>query len=133
MIGGGYVGLVTAACLAELGHLTTCVESEPSRFSVLSKGGIPIYEIGLKDLIKKNRRQSRINFSNRHHDLQNVEVIFLAVGTPPLEDGSADTTQLFKAVCDVLEATAQEIIFIVKSTVPVGTNRQLEAFTKENF
>lgn len=133
VVGGGYVGLVTAACLAELGHFVTCVETDPSRYATLSNGEIPIYEPGLKELVEKNRKRSGINFFDRHESLSDTKIVFLAVGTPPMKNGGADTSQLFQAISDVMQKTTEEIIFVVKSTVPVGTNRKIAAFVDEHF
>ncbi len=91
VVGAGYVGLVTAACLADLGHRVTCVDHDPARVLLLRSGGIPIHEPGLETTVQRATEANRLRFSTRLQPaMANADVVFIAVGTPPQEDGSAD-------------------------------------------
>jgi UDPglucose 6-dehydrogenase len=126
VIGTGYVGLVTGACFAEFGVAVTCIDKDEKKIRALKKGIIPFYEPGLEGLVKKNIRNGRLKFSTRIQDaVDSSLVIFIAVGTPPRGDGSADMKYV--------EAVAEEIagrisgykVIVTKSTVPVGTGARL--------
>jgi len=126
VIGTGYVGLVTGACFAEFGVSVTCVDKDEKKIRSLRKGAIPFYEPGLEDLVKKNIKNGRLRFSTKIHDaVDSSLVIFIAVGTPPRGDGSAD----MRYVEDVASEIAQNIrgykVIVTKSTVPVGTGARL--------
>ena len=126
VIGSGYVGLVTGACFAEFGVAVTCVDKDEKKINALKKGEIPFYEPGLTDLVKKNIKNGRLKFSSRIQDaVDPCLVIFIAVGTPPRGDGSAD----MRYVETVAEEIAQNIrgykVIVTKSTVPVGTGTRL--------
>ncbi len=126
IIGTGYVGLVTGACFAEFGVFVTCIDKDAKKIRSLKKGDIPFYEPGLEDLIRKNLKNGRLKFSTKMHDaLDSSLVIFIAVGTPPRGDGSAD----MRYVEDVASEIAQNIkgykVIVMKSTVPVGTGARL--------
>jgi len=135
MIGVGYVGLVTGACFAEIGHEVVCVDTNPDKIRQLSEGETPFYEHGLKDMIRANREAGRISFTIDIAEAvaQNCAFYFIAVGTPAhLEDGGADVSHVYSAA----EAAAKAIkargglngsfpVFVVKSTVPVGTSREI--------
>ena len=133
VIGSGYVGLVTGACFAEFGVDVTCVDVDADKIKRLTKGESPIYEPGLEQLIKKNLEAGRLRFTT---DIEAASkqalVIFIAVGTPPLPDGSADLT----FVDDVVKALAQYIdsykVIVTKSTVPVGTGKRITRLIKEH-
>jgi UDPglucose 6-dehydrogenase len=127
VVGAGYVGLVTAACLAELGNQVAVVDRDYGRITLLQAGSVPIYEPGLDELVRRNIDAGRLAFSGSlPHAMKDAQVIFIAVGTPPFEDGSADVRQV--------EAVAREIgvhlhdfkIVVTKSTVPVGTAALVE-------
>src|ERR1700753_2523377 len=122
VIGTGYVGLVTGACFAEFGVNVTCVDVDSEKIERLDRGEIPIYEPGLDQIVSKNTQAGRARFTT---DLQSaVEqslVIFLAVGTPPKEDGSADLSFIEAAACDVARHMNGYKVVVTKSTVPVGT------------
>src|SRR5882672_11296132 len=91
VVGCGYVGLVTGACLAEIGHHVTCIDSDLKKITMLKRGHIPIYEEGLDRLVKKNVKSRRLHFSPKIAEgMKNATVVFIAVGTPPQSDGSAD-------------------------------------------
>jgi len=126
VIGTGYVGLVTGACFAEFGVAVTCIDKDEKKIKALKKGDIPFYEPGLEDLVKKNVKNGRLRFSTRMQDaVDSSLVIFIAVGTPPRGDGSAD----MRYVEAVAEEIAQNIrgykVIVTKSTVPVGTGARL--------
>jgi len=133
VIGSGYVGLVTGACFAEFGVDVTCVDVDADKIKRLTNGESPIYEPGLEQLIKKNLEAGRLRFTT---DIEVASkqalVIFIAVGTPPLPDGSADLT----FVDDVVKALAQYIdsykVIVTKSTVPVGTGKRIIRLIKEH-
>jgi UDPglucose 6-dehydrogenase len=126
MVGTGYVGLVTGTCLAESGNEVVCVDKDESKLATLESGGLPIYEPGLLELVSRNRREGRLRFTSSLADgVAHGHLIFLAVGTPQGDDGSADLSALW-AVADSIAAHASgPKIVVVKSTVPVGTNRAL--------
>jgi UDPglucose 6-dehydrogenase len=122
VIGAGYVGLVTATCLSELGHQVICVESDQSRLDMLLSGGVPIYEPGLDTLISRNVKTKRLNFTgDMPAAVTHAEIIFIAVGTPPQEDGSADLAHVLAAARQIARSMAQPLVIVNKSTVPVGT------------
>ena len=127
IIGTGYVGLVTGTCLADFGLSVTCVDQDETKISLLNSGGAPIYEPNLEALIQKNVSAGRLTFTT---DLEKVvkqsKVIFIAVGTPPNHDGSADLTQI-KEVAQQIAASMNEYKVIVnKSTVPIGTSAKIK-------
>ncbi len=123
IIGTGYVGLVTGTCLAESGNEVTCVDIDQAKIDRLRKGEIPIYEPGLAELVERNVLAKRLHFTvETAAAVRNARLIFLAVGTPPAEDGSADLTSLWKVVDAIAPHLAANAIVITKSTVPVGTN-----------
>ncbi|MBR5787239.1 MAG: UDP-glucose/GDP-mannose dehydrogenase family protein [Muribaculaceae bacterium] len=126
IVGTGYVGLVTGTCFADMGIDVTCIDIDKEKISKLSEGIIPIYEPGLENLVKKNHQAGRLHFSTDLTSvLDDVEVVFSAVGTPPDEDGSAD----LKYVLDVARAIGQNLnhyaLVVTKSTVPVGTAQKV--------
>ena len=127
IVGTGYVGLVTGACLAEFGMNLVCVDNDLQKIELLQKGEVPIYEAGLEDLVRKNRKEGRLRFSS---DLQEAVlsslVIFIAVGTPPREDGSADLSAVESVAGEIARSMEGYKVVVVKSTVPVGTSRRLK-------
>lgn len=122
IIGSGYVGLVTGACLAELGNRVICVDNDRKKIAALKKGIVPIYEPGLSELIKKNRSKKRLKFSDSIKEaVRACEIIFIAVGTPPLDNGEADLTGIENVAKNIaLNMTGYRLI-VEKSTVPVET------------
>ena len=122
VVGSGYVGLVTGACLAELGHTVVCVDSDPSKLKALKAGKVPIYEPGLEELFKKNVKAKRLGFSGSIKEgMRGALVVFIAVGTPPRPDGSADLSAV-EAVAEEVAAHMKDYVVVVdKSTVPVET------------
>ncbi|MEY2428949.1 MAG: UDPglucose 6-dehydrogenase [Verrucomicrobiota bacterium] len=122
IIGTGYVGLVSGACFAEVGHQVTCVDNDPAKVKVLQGGGIPIYEPGLDELVKKNVAAGRLTFTTSTADgVQNSDVIFIAVPTPPLDDGAVDLSFIEKVAREIAAAMTSYKIVVDKSTVPVKT------------
>jgi UDPglucose 6-dehydrogenase len=126
IIGTGYVGLVTGACFAEFGISVTCVDKDEKKVKALKKGGIPFYEPGLDELVKKNIKQGRLNFTTKIADAVNSSlVIFIAVGTPPRGDGSADLKYVEEVAGEIARHLDEYKVIVTKSTVPVGTGERL--------
>jgi UDPglucose 6-dehydrogenase len=116
------VGLVVSACLAETGNEVTCADVDDAKVSLLGQGGIPIYEPGLEDLVRRNRGQHRLTFTTDvPAAVASAEVIFIAVGTPPDEDGSADLRHVLNVADTIGRHMTRETVIVTKSTVPVGT------------
>lgn len=129
MIGTGYVGLVSGACFSEFGHDVTCVDMDKAKIERLNKGEIPIYEPGLDRLVESNAHAGRLHFTT---DLAiavaGAEVVFIAVGTPSRRgDGHADLSYVFAAAEDIAKAVTGPTVVVTKSTVPVGTGREVSA------
>lgn len=127
VIGAGYVGLVTAAFLAELGHCVTCVERHEGRLETLKSGGIPIHEPGLQPIVEKAVADGLLAFSDDMDAVYGADVVYLAVGTPPREDGSTDLSQIDDAAAQVAARIAPTGVVVIKSTVPVGTGDRVQA------
>src|SRR5262245_59988458 len=122
IIGTGYVGLVTGTCFAEVGHRVVCVDNDPAKIELLQKGGIPIYEPGLEDLVRKNVGAGRLSFSTSTSEgVEKSDVIFIAVPTPPLTDGAVDLSFIEKIAREIAGALTSYKIVVDKSTVPVNT------------
>jgi UDPglucose 6-dehydrogenase len=122
IIGTGYVGLVTGTCFAEVGHHVICVDNDQAKVKTLQAGGIPIYEPGLEEMVKKNVDAGRLSFSNSTADgVKNSDVIFIAVPTPPQPDGSVDLSFIELVARDIAGAMTEYKIIVDKSTVPVQT------------
>ncbi|MGM0517905.1 MAG: UDP-glucose dehydrogenase family protein [Pseudomonadota bacterium] len=126
IFGTGYVGLVTGACLSEVGHDVTCVDVDPDKIARLNDGVIPIYEPGLEPIVRENREQGRLRFTtDAAEGVAHGELQFIAVGTPPDEDGSADLQYVRAVAASIAEHMDAPKIIIDKSTVPVGTGDQV--------
>jgi UDPglucose 6-dehydrogenase len=122
IIGTGYVGLVTGTCFAEVGHQVVCVDNDPAKVKLLQEGGIPIYEPGLEELVKKNVAAGRLTFTTSTAEgVEKSDVIFIAVPTPPQPDGSVDMSFLERVARDIAAAMTSYKIVVDKSTVPVQT------------
>src|ERR1035441_1567304 len=122
IIGTGYVGLVSGTCFAEVGHQVICVDNDVAKVNKLQAGGIPIYEPGLEELVKKNVASDRLSFTaSTAEGVQKSDVIFIAVPTPPLPDGSVDMSFLEKVAREIAGAMTSYKIIVDKSTVPVKT------------
>jgi len=126
VVGSGYVGLVTGACFAESGVNVTCVDVDADKIRQLKEGEIPIYEPGLGAMVKSNIEKKRLYFSTEINEyLDKSEVIFIAVGTPPGEDGSADLKHVLSVASDIGKAITHYMVVVTKSTVPVGTSEKI--------
>jgi UDPglucose 6-dehydrogenase len=123
VVGTGYVGLVSGTCFAETGVDVICVDVDQRKIEMLNNGQIPIYEPGLEDIFKRNVEKGRLQFSvNLAQSLQNTDVVFIAVGTPPDEDGSADLKYVLSVAAEIGRNIDHYIVVVTKSTVPVGTS-----------
>lgn len=128
VIGTGYVGLVSGTCFAEMGIDVTCVDVDTAKIDALRSGVVPIYEPGLDELIRKNMECGRLHFSTSLPDsLRNSEVVFIAVGTPAREDGSADLHYVFDVAAEIGETLDHYTVVVTKSTVPVGTSFKVKS------
>ena len=126
IIGTGYVGLVSGTCFAEVGHQVICVDNDAAKVKKLQAGGIPIYEPGLEDLVKKNVAAGRLQFTNSTAEgVQKSDVIFIAVPTPPQVDGSVDLSYIERVARDIAAAMTSYKIVVDKSTVPVKTGEKV--------
>jgi UDPglucose 6-dehydrogenase len=126
LIGTGYVGLVTGTCFAEVGHQVVCVDNDAAKVKLLQSGGIPIYEPGLEELVKKNVTAGRLAFTTSTAEgVQKSDVIFIAVPTPPQADGSVDLSFIEKVARDIAAAMTTYKIVVDKSTVPVKTGEKV--------
>jgi UDPglucose 6-dehydrogenase len=131
IIGTGYVGLVTGACFAEVGHRVICVDNDAAKVKVLQEGGIPIYEPGLEELVKKNTSAGRLSFTTSTAEgVEKSGVIFIAVPTPPLPDGAVDMSFLEKVAREIAGAMTSYKIVVDKSTVPVQTGDKVSETIK---
>ncbi|MFN0196161.1 MAG: nucleotide sugar dehydrogenase, partial [Planctomycetaceae bacterium] len=132
MIGTGYVGLVTGTCFSDSGNEVTCVDIDAGKIERLNRGEIPIYEPGLTELVLRNAKAGRLRFST---DLasaaQKAQLIFFAVGTPQGDDGAADLSAIWKVCESLAPHLPPGVVVVVKSTVPVGTNRKVYEKLKE--
>ena len=128
IVGSGYVGLVTGACLAELGHSVVCVDRDAAKINNLRSGRIPIFEPGLEALISKNAAVGRLGFETNLAEFSSLaDAIFIAVGTPPNDaDHSADLSSVFAVAEELATARSRRLLIVVKSTVPVGTGEVIE-------
>jgi len=122
VIGSGYVGLTTSACFAEMGNTVISVDKDENKIEMLQAGKVPIYEPGLEDMILRNMTAKRLNFTlDTKQAVQDSQIIFIAVGTPPGEDGSADLQYVIAAAEEIASYLNEPKIIVNKSTVPVGT------------
>lgn len=128
IVGTGYVGLVSGTCFAEMGVNVTCVDVNEAKINSLLNGQIPIYEPGLEEMVLRNHREGRLNFTTDIKTcLDEVEVVFSAVGTPPDEDGSADLRYVLEVAREVGQYMNKYLALVTKSTVPVGTAKKVKA------
>ena len=134
VIGTGYVGLVTGTCFAEVGMDVTCVDIDQNKIDNLHKGILPIYEPGLDEMVKRNVEKKRLHFSTSLKDsIQGAEVVFIAVGTPPDEDGSADLKYVLAVASSVGEHMQHPLVVVTKSTVPVTTAEKVRKALAEQL
>jgi len=127
VVGTGYVGLVTGACLADFGNKVLCVDNDPKKIELLKGGTIPFYEPGLEEMVRINTTKGRLEFSlDLSYGVRESEVIYLAVGTPPRSDGGVDLRDFFQAVEEIAPLIDSYRVIVDKSTVPVGTGRRVK-------
>ena len=133
MIGTGYVGLVSGVCFSDFGHDVTCVDKLPEKIAALDKGDVPIYEPGLQSMMAKNVANGRLGFTLDLTDaVGSADAVFIAVGTPTRRgDGHADLTYVYDAAREIARALKGHTVIVTKSTVPVGTNREVERIIRE--
>ena len=126
-VGTGYVGLVTGTCFAELGHEVMCVDNDKEKVKVLEEGGVPIYEPGLEEMIKRNREAGRLKFSTEISEgVDFGDVIFICVGTPSKPNGEADLSAIEKVAIEIAESLKEYRLIVEKSTVPVQTGMKIK-------
>lgn len=131
IVGTGYVGLVSGTCFAEMGVNVTCVDVNKEKINALLQGLIPIYEPGLDEMVLRNHREGRLNFTTDITTcLNDVEIVFSAVGTPPDEDGSADLSYVLEVARTIGRNMNKYLVIVTKSTVPVGTTKKAFTFRK---
>lgn len=134
IIGTGYVGLVTGACFAEFGVFVTCVDRDRQKIRSLNKGVIPFYEPGLDELVKRNIQQGRLKFTTDIGEaVRDSLVVFIAVGTPPRGDGSADMRYIDEVAREIAQNINEYKVIVTKSTVPVGTGKRIEQIISEHL
>ena len=134
VIGTGYVGLVTGTCLAEVGNEVLCLDVDPKKIDILKKGGIPIYEPGLQDMVQRNVAAGRLSFTTDVEAAVHFgQIQFIAVGTPPDEDGSADLQYVVAAARNIGRHMSEYKLVVDKSTVPVGTADKVKAALQEEL
>ena len=132
--GTGYVGLVTGACLSEVGHNVICVDIDEKKIEKMKKGISPIYEPGLDEILDKNYKASRLDFTTDYKSAyKDADIIFIGVGTPEREDGSANLDYVFAVCKQIAENAEKDCLVVIKSTVPIGTNDRVEEFLMENL
>jgi UDPglucose 6-dehydrogenase len=133
VVGVGYVGLVTGTCFAELGLSVTCVDNDTAKIKMLKEGKVPIYEPGLEEMIKKNAGEGRLHFTtDLKEGVSNALAVFIAVGTPQGDDGSADLQYVWEVARSIGETMEDYKVVVTKSTVPVGTGQKVAALIREN-
>jgi UDPglucose 6-dehydrogenase len=134
IVGTGYVGLVTGTCFAETGIDVTCVDIDKDKIEKLNKGIIPIYEPGLEEMLLRNVKKNRLSFTTSIvESLKESEAVFIAVGTPPDEDGSADLSHVLGVAHDIGRYSDHYLVVVTKSTVPVGTAQKVKAAIQEEL
>ena len=133
MVGAGYVGLVSGACFAEFGASVSCVDIDEAKIRQLEKGVMPIYEPGLKELVEKSVSEGRLEFTTDYSKIvAQSDLIFIAVGTPTRRgDGHADLSYVYQAAKDIAKHLTNYTLIVDKSTVPVGTARNVHRIIKE--
>ncbi|MGP4079004.1 UDP-glucose dehydrogenase family protein [Pseudalkalibacillus sp. R45] len=134
VVGTGYVGLVTGVCLSDIGHDVTCIDIDKEKVQKMQNGISPIFEPGLSDLMKKNVEAGRLHFTTSHKEgFGEAEVVYIAVGTPPKDDGTADLSFIEQVAKDIARNITNDVIVVTKSTVPVGTNEKVKQIIEEHL
>tara|TARA_B100001250_G_scaffold65148_1_gene51589 strand:+ start:3201 stop:4511 length:1311 start_codon:yes stop_codon:yes gene_type:complete len=133
VVGTGYVGLVTGACLAEVGHQVTCLDIEEHKIEDLKKGKVPFYEPGLETIIKKGLSNGMLKFTSSYSEAtRGIGIYFVCVGTPPKDDGSSNLNFLSESLLNLSSSIENDSIIFIKSTVPVGTNKLMRTLIDDN-
>ena len=132
IIGTGYVGLVTGSCLADSGNDVTCLDIDKSKIESLKNGEVGIYEPGLEEIVNRNYKEGRLSFTTNYKEaIEKSRIIFLAVSTPPKEDGSADLSYILSASKELAKNINGYKVIVTKSTVPVGTTNKIKEVISE--
>ena len=132
VVGTGYVGLVVGACLAESGNVVTCADKDAAKIDGLKDCILPIFEPGLQELVEANQKRGRLSFTTDTGDaVRGASVVFIAVGTPPDEDGSADVSHVLQVASDIGPYLSPNAVIVTKSTVPVGTTRRVQVIAAD--
>ena len=132
--GTGYVGLVAGVCFAEKGHNVICVDVDEEKINKMKKGICPIYEQGLEELMKKNYEAGRVNYTTDYKiAYKDADFIFIGVGTPERPDGSANLDYVYNVAKQIADTVEKDCIVVLKSTVPIGTNDEIEKYIRENL
>ncbi|MBO8473078.1 MAG: UDP-glucose/GDP-mannose dehydrogenase family protein [Bacteroidetes bacterium] len=132
VVGTGYVGLVSGSCFAEMGVTVACVDVDAAKISRISRGDIPIYEPGLDELVERNVREGRLSFTTELSEaMKDAGIVFIAVGTPQDEDGSADLSYVIEVAREIGECMDHYVLVVTKSTVPVGSSEKVRARIEE--
>lgn len=132
--GTGYVGLITGTCLSHIGHTVTCVDVDKEKIRLMKNGASPIYEPGLEEMLKKNYREGRLDFTTDYKSAyKDADVIFIGVGTPEKYDGSANLKYVYRVSKQIAQNVEKDCLVVIKSTVPIGTNDKMEAYIKKNL
>ncbi|MDD3225113.1 MAG: UDP-glucose/GDP-mannose dehydrogenase family protein [Clostridium sp.] len=132
--GTGYVGLVTGACLSHLGHNVTCVDVDKEKVELMNRGVSPIYEPGLEEIIKEDLNFKRLSFTTEYKKAyRDADVVFIGVGTPEKADGSANLKYVYKVSVQIAASLEKDCLVVMKSTVPIGTNDDIENFINEKL
>lgn len=133
VIGGlGHIGLIQAACLSKLGYKTTAYDIDKNKASDVKKGIMPFKECGLEELVIEDVSKSLLSFTSDIGDLQDADIIFICVGTPSMQNGESDLSQVYSAIEQLARTISKPCIAVIKSTVPIGTSRKLTQYLKEN-
>ena len=130
IIGTGYVGLVSGACLSDFGHTVACIDTDAGKIDALKRSEMPVFEPGLSTIVRRNRQAGRLSFTTSYDAVEGADVVVLAVGTPAGEDGQADLSFLYAAAAEVAPRLTGYTLLVTKSTVPVGTGDEVEALVR---
>ena len=134
VVGTGYVGLVAGVCFAEKGHNVICYDINEEKINIMKKGISPIYEAGLQELMQKNNKVGRIHYTTDYKEAyKNSDFIFIGVGTPERTDGSANLDYVYEAALQIAQNIQKDCIIVIKSTVPIGTNDEIEKYIRQNL